>query len=257
MSKIDLYNADCFDILPKLEDASIDMVLVDPPYGTTALKWDKVLDIDKMWSELTRAVKPRGCIAIFGSQPFTSLLICSNLDMYKYNWVWKKTTGSGFLTAKLKPIKLHEEICIFSKGNVSNNPRRPELNMNYFPQGLIECNKPRTRKNTHRSYDAGAVSPKFAGKKYTQKYTNYPTSLLKFKSDATGYHPTQKPVALLEYLIKTYTLEGQTVLDFTMGSGSTGVACINTNRKFIGIEKDSKYFEIAEQRIEEAKALGD
>jgi site-specific DNA-methyltransferase (adenine-specific) len=246
MKDIDLIHGDCLEELPKLKDGSIDMVLVDPPYGTTHLKWDKTIDFNLLWKEIKRIIKLDAACVVFGTQPFTSLLICSSLEMYKYSWIWKKRSPTGFVNCNRRPMKQYEDICVFSKGSAVNIAKN---NMKYFPQGLEECGKVRVRT---RSYEPSQVSSEISGG-YIQKYKNYPTNILSFGHDYEKHHPTAKPVALLEYLIKTYTQEGDTVLDFTMGSGSTGVACVNTNRKFIGIELDETYYSTAVKRIKEAK----
>lgn len=227
---IDLRLGDCLKILPTLPDASIDFILTDPPYGTTACKWDTVIPFEPMWKELKRVIKPNGAIALFGSEPFSSALRMSNIKQFKYDWVWDKKAVSNPQLAKIQPLKQHELICIF-------NSKR------YFPQGLKSfLGVSRQGKSSTLNH----IKRDIVG--YTQEFTNYPKTILTFKVER-GLHPTQKPVALLEYLIKTYTLEGETVLDFTMGSGSTGVACKNLGRKFIGIEHDEKYFQIAKDRI--------
>lgn len=198
-----------------------------------------------MWEQLNRVIKPNGAIVLFGAEPFSSLLIASNIKSFKYQFIWEKSRKLGFMNAKLKPLNIVESISVFSNGKTSNGNKN---NMPYFPQGLVECNITLSgkKKQTHGETN---YARKNQPKKYKQSYTNYPTNLLKFKNEPNPIHPTQKPVALLEYLIKTYTLENEIVLDFTMGSGSTGVACVTTNRQFIGIEKDKKYFKIAEKRI--------
>jgi len=243
---IKLYKGDCLEVMKTIEDKSIDAIITDPPYGTTACKWDSVIDFDLMWEQLNRIIKPNGAIVLFGSEPFSSALRMSNIKNYKYDWVWEKSDPSGFVNAKLMPIKSIENILIFSEGKTANGSNR---NMPYYPQGLKEFNKTvnGVRKKTHEN-SFGRSSQK---EKHFQKYTNYPKQILKYKNDKgkSKFHPTQKPVALMEYLIKTYTNENETVLDFTMGSGSTGVACVNTNRNFIGIEQDDNYFKIAEQRV--------
>lgn len=238
---INLMQGDCMELLKTIPDGSVDMVLTDPPYGTTACKWDSVIPFEPMWEQLKRIIKPNGAIVLFGSQPFTSRLICSNIEMFKYQLVWKKTKVSHFAQAPYRFLTEHEDIVVFSFGGTSKNSKN---RMAYNPQGLIDCNKicrgkahSDHRPSTKRQAD------------YFQTKTGYPKSILDFKSDLARQHPTQKPVALLEYLIKTYTNECETVLDFTMGSGSTGVAAKNTNRKFIGIELDQNYFEIAKESI--------
>jgi len=227
---INLMHGDCLELMKSIPDNSIDMVLTDPPYGTTACKWDTVIDFDLMWEQLKRITKDNGAIALFGSEPFSSALRMSNIKMFKYDWYWKKSNKTGHLNAKKMPLKNIEVISIF-KNKIS-----------YYPQGLKPYDKITKRGHNGDSYGA-------SGKSNYQKFTNYPTQYLEFISQSKTIHPTQKPVALLEYLIKTYTLENETVLDFTMGSGSTGVACKNLNRKFIGIEKDENYFNIAKERI--------
>ena len=229
-----LYKGDCLEVMKTIPDDSVDAIITDPPYGTTACKWDSVIDFDLMWEQLNRVIKPNGAIVLFGSEPFSSALRMSNIKNYKYDWIWEKSTISNVLNAKIMPVKNMEKIHIFNKHN-------------YYPQGLIEVNKTTKQGGNSDNYGKRNTEP------YKQKYTNYPREILKgFKSER-GLHPTQKPVALMEYLIKTYTNENETVLDFTMGSGSTGVACKNTNRNFIGIEQDDKYFEIAKKRIKETE----
>ena len=229
-----------------IPDKSVDMCLTDPPYGTTACKWDTVIPFEPMWEQLKRIVKDNGAICLFGSEPFSSALRMSNINMFKYDWQWNKTVSSQFMNAKLKPMNRHENISVFSKGKTANNNKN---NMVYFPQGLKYNPKiVKTRKDSSRHLNHKWDRPSHKDK-VLREYTNYPYADIEFKPDR-GSHPTQKPVALLEYLIKTYTLENETVLDFTMGSGSTGVAAKNLNRNFIGIEKDDKYFQIAKDRIE-------
>lgn len=242
---IKLIHGECLEEMSKIPDQSIDLCLTDPPYGTTACKWDTVIPFEPMWRELKRIVKPNGAICLFGSEPFSSALRMSNIKQFKYDWVWEKNLAGGFVQAKNKPLPVHELISIFSDG-VTYHAKKSKKRMKYFPQGLIEVNKKHRCKITDRP---SALKLSMASKsEYIQTHTNYPKTVLNFNK-SIGFHPTQKPVALLEYLIKTYTLEGETVLDFTMGSGSTGVACKNLNRNFIGIEQDDKYFQIAKQRI--------
>ena len=218
-----------------IPDKSIDLVLTDPPYGTTACKWDTVIPFEPMWKELRRIRKDNAAIVLFGSEPFSSHLRMSNIKEFKYDWIWEKLNFVNALMAKRQPLKIHEVVSVFYKQQSK-----------YYPQGLIKCDKV-----TKQGRKASDILPKniTRNSSYIQTQTNYPTSVLTHSKGGNNVHPTQKPVALLEYLIKTYTLEGETVLDFTMGSGSTGVAAKNLNRKFIGIEKDEKYFEIAKQRI--------
>ena len=240
MSEITLYHGDCLIEMNKIADKSVDLILTDPPYGTTACKWDCVIPFEPLWEQYNRIIKDNGAILLFGSEPFSSFLRMSNLKMYKYDWIWDKKTGLGFLDSKYRPLKQHEIIPVFGKGGVSNGSK---IQMKYYPQGLIKT----TKKNSNSKSNILNSEPK-QRKELNTEYTNYPKTIITF-SRVSGLHPTQKPVDLLEYLIKTYTLEGETVLDNCMGSGSTGVACFNTNRNFIGIELDDNYFKIAEGRI--------
>ena len=238
---ITLYKGDCLEEMKKIPDGSIDMVLTDPPYGTTACKWDSVIPFAPMWEQLKRIIKPNGAIVMTASQPFTSALVMSNIKMFRYDWVWKKSRVTGVLNAKRQPLRIKEDILIFSKTPSS-----------YYPQGLTDCNK-QTGTGVSLSGNQGDATGKIKQTetgKYTQSKTGYPRNIIEIGSEGKTRHPTQKPVALMEYLIKTYTHEGETVLDFTMGSGTTGVACVNLNRSFIGIELDDKYFKIAKNRIE-------
>ena len=222
---------DCLEEMKGIADGSVDMVLCDPPYGTTACKWDTVIPLEPMWEQLKRVIKPNGGIVLFGSEPFSSILRTSNLSNYKYDWIWVKRPVN-FLNAKKQPLRKTERISVFGGST-------------YYPQGLTPCNKLNKRSNsTETNGKHGMVNH--------STHTNYPTDLLEYIGER-GLHPTQKPVALMEYLIRTYTNEGETVLDFTMGSGTTGVACVNTGREFIGIERDDVYFEIAKDRIDKAK----
>ena len=231
-----LYLGDCLDILPTLKDKSIDHILTDIPYGTTACKWDNIIPFEPMWKELKRIIKDNGCIALFGSEPFSSYLRTSNIKWFKYDWYWNKEQGTGFLNAKRQPLKNIEQVLIFYKKQPIYNPQ--------FTKG-----KPYTIKNGFIGEVYRGYGKKLKGHLTVNNGYRYPLNLLKYKRDKSRIHPTQKPVALLEYLIKTYTNENDTVLDFTMGSGSTGVASKNLNRNFIGIEKDKDYFDIARTRI--------
>ena len=246
MKKFELWQGDCLELMKNISDGSVDLVLTDPPYGTTACKWDSVIPFEPMWEQLNRIIKPNGAICLFGSEPFSSALRMSNIKKFKYDWIWKKDQAAGFVNANNSPLKVHEIVSVFSSGTIANRSAR---RMTYFPQGLIEINK--KRKVDKKDGTFLGARPNQDGKPYTQRYKNFPQTIISFARDR-GFHPTQKPIALLEYLIKTYTNEGETVLDFTMGSGSTGVACVNTNRRFIGIELDEGYFNIAKKRIEEA-----
>lgn len=237
---INLMLGDCLELMKNIPDKSVDMVLCDPPYGTTACKWDVVIPFEPMWNELKRITKDNGAICLFGSEPFSSHLRVSNLKMFKYDWIWNKKRVSNPMSAKKRPLSCIEIISIFSF--------KPPT---YNPQNLTLTNK--NLGGNKKGTEGLQTSNK--SKNYTQEFTNYPKNILEISADNYGsncFHPTQKPVALLEYLIKTYTLENETVLDFTMGSGSTGVACKNLNRNFIGIEKEDKYFYLAKNRIENA-----
>ena len=233
LPEVNLMQGDCLERMSELADSSVDMVLADPPYGTTACKWDTVIPLDAMWKQLKRVIKPNGAIVMTASQPFTSALIMSNPKMFKYCWVWNKHLAGNGILAKKQPLKIHEDVVVFNSKV-------------YYPE--MRKGKARWKggiKDRHGTFN-NAKSPKVWSDEY------YPVSIIDCSGAGmrTGrVHPTQKPVALMEYLIKTYTNEGELVLDFAMGSGTTGVACKNLNREFIGIEKDKKYFEIAQERI--------
>jgi len=243
-----LIHGDCLEEMKKIPDNSIDMVLTDPPYGTTACKWDTAIDFELMWKELKRITKDNGAICLFGSEPFSSTLRMSNIKMFKYDWYWKKSKAFDFMNAKNKPMNIVETISIFSNGTTAN---RSKNRMPYYPQGLKLFGKTVKRVLDTKKEDHGLVRKSHKSEVF-REFTNYPNQLLEFPSQGKTVHPTQKPVLLLEYLLKTYTLENETVLDFTMGSGSTGVAAKNLNRNFIGIEKDKTYFDIAVKRISES-----
>ncbi len=238
MSDHKLILGDCLDELPKIFDKNIYLVLTDPPYGTTACKWDFVIPFEPMWNQLKRVIKDNGCIALFGSEPFSSNLRMSNIKQFKYDWVWQKEQGTGFGNAKKQPLRNLEIISIFYKNQCLYNPQKSK--------GKPYKTKSKSGNHKGSVYEDGGLNSIIT----VNEGNRFPLQLLKFNRDKNKIHPTQKPVALLEYLIKTYTNENDTVLDFTMGSGSTGVACKNLNRNFIGIEKDEKYFDIAKQRIE-------
>lgn len=243
-NEVKLYKGDCLEIMKDIEDKSIDMILCDLPYGTTACKWDTIISFEPLWEQYNRIIKDNGAIVLFGSEPFSSALRMSNIKNYRYDWVWVKDNHTNFLNIKKQPAKRHELISVFYKKQPTYNPQMWEGKPNHSVGNQLG-------KKVNREYLGNSFELK-EGKKTNLKY---PISIVKFNNIARGknIHPTQKPVALLEYLIKTYTNEGETVLDNCMGSGSTGVACINTNRNFIGIEKDEKYFNIAKNRIEQIK----
>tara|TARA_Y100000593_G_scaffold23333_1_gene46273 strand:+ start:100 stop:825 length:726 start_codon:yes stop_codon:yes gene_type:complete len=237
---VELMHGDCLERMKEIPDGSVDMVLTDPPYGTTACKWDTVIDLPSMWAELKRIIKPNGAIVMTAGQPFSSALVMSNPEWFAYEWVWVKTKITGVLNAKRMPVRKHEQVLVFCDRKSTGT---------YNAQGLIE--KGTVTKQGGNSDNYGERN----AKEYVQAFTNWPRDVLEIKSEGKTVHPTQKPVALMEYLIKTYTNEGETVLDFTMGSGTTGVAAVNFNRAFIGIELDADYFAIAESRIKNAERL--
>lgn len=231
-----LYNADCFDVFSLIPDKSIDAIIADLPYGTTQNKWDSILPLDKLWVEYKRVIKDNGAIVLFSQPPFDKVLGASNIKWLRYEWIWNKLSPTGHLNAKKQPMKKTENILVFYKKTCT-----------YNPQGLVY--NPRVKKRSSKS--VGSQNYAKHNDENISEYQGYPTNILEYMRES-GFHPTQKPVALLEYLIKTYTNENEIVLDNTMGSGTTGVAAMNTNRKFIGIEKEQNYFDIAVQRIEES-----
>ena len=238
-------HGDCLELMKDIPDNSIDMVLTDPPYGTTACKWDSVIDLELMWEQLKRITKDNGATCLFGSEPFSSALRLSNVKNYKYDWVWDKVTARGHLVAKKRPMQQTEIISVFQAKKAHN----------YYPQ-MIDRPKDKIEVRKTREYSRteimGGEKSVLKEKVYDQWYPKNIIQVSNANSSNKSVHPTQKPVVLLEYLIKTYTLENETVLDFTMGSGSTGVAAKNLNRNFIGIESDKEYFKIAKQRIKDA-----
>ena len=248
------YNNNCFEVLKTIPDASIDFILTDPPYGSIRCKWDVIIPFDEMWEQLNRIIKPNGAIALFGTEPFSTLLRNSNIEHYKYDWIWEKTRPTGFQHAKNKPMSITENISVFSKANVGHASQLGDNRMVYNPQGVESDGIKEVTKNKHgnilgrREYQEG--------KEY-ESFTGFPVNVLRFPSIGTRkvIHPTEKPVELLEYLVKTYSSEGETVLDFTAGSFSTGWACMNTNRNFIGIELSDEYFEKALRRLKAVNRL--
>ena len=267
MNNINLLHGDCLVEMKKIEDNSVDLILCDLPYGTTdrssvekkngknrLLKWDTVIPLDSLWLEYKRVLKPKGAVVLTADQPFTSKLIMSNIEWFKYEWIWKKKITTGFLLANYRPMKQTEDVIVFSPAHAAAASRHGG-NMTYNPQGLIE--KRVKKKNNPKNLGKFLHNPEHMGKRnrllseteFEQKFTNYPSEIIEFGLDRNVVHETQKPVALMEYLIRTYSNEGEIVLDNCMGSGTTGVACINTNRKFIGIEKNDEYYDIAKERI--------
>ena len=235
--KINLLHGDCLELMNDIPDKSVDMILCDLPYGVTQCKWDVIIPFDKLWEQYNRIIKNNGAVVLFGNEPFTSLLICSNLKNFKYNWIWQKNKTTGFLNAKKQPLNDNETISVFYKKQCTYNPQMTVAEKTY-KRGMAKRSKS----------DCYGEEKDFV---QIETGLRYPKRIQYFNNNHTReqLHPTQKPVELLEYLIKTYTNEDEVVLDNSMGSGSTGVACINTNRRFIGIEIEEKYFEIAKNRI--------
>lgn len=239
---IDLKQGDCLELMKDIPDKSVDMILADLPYGATKCKWDTIIDFDKLWKQYNRIIKSSAAIVLFGNQPFTTKLISSNYKGFKYSWIWDKKIPAGMSYARYRPMQQTEDICVFSKkgGKVVYNPQ------------MVLRDKPITKNGQNKLGSVSAPNTLPKGFKKVYKYKN-PTTLIKFhKINRGAVHPTQKPVKLLEYLIKTYTNEGDLVLDNTMGSGSTGVAAVNLNRDFIGYELEQDYFDIATDRINKA-----
>lgn len=241
---VQLYHGDCLEFMRTLPAGSVDAVVTDPPYGTTACAWDAVIDFAAMWAGLKRIVKPNAAVVLFSSQPFTSALVMSNPKAYRHSWYWQKERGTGFNYARFQPLRVIEEACVFG----FDTPQ-------YFAQ-VEKCKPYKHALPIYKSDSARMTSPSVddKGNRIYKTYdTKQPVNLIVFARDYPKEHPTQKPVALLEYLVKTHSKEGDTVLDFTMGSGTTGVACVQTGRNFIGCEIDAGYFEIAQRRIEAAQ----
>lgn len=249
VSRSTFYNGDCLIEMGKIADKSIDMILCDLPYGTTACKWDVIIPFDKLWEQYKRIIKDNGAIVLTASQPFTSSLVMSNSKMFKYELIWEKNIPSGFFNAKKQQMKIHENILVFYNGINTYNPQMVLRSKEEYKKSL--------RLNDSECYNSdvyGGGRKKLIRKTEQEQKTKYPFTICKYNIDRSyvfDKHPTKKPVALMEYLIKTYTNEGETVLDNCMGSGTTGVACKKTGRHFIGIEQDEKYFDIAVKRVSE------
>ena len=250
---IDLRKGDCLELMKDLPDKSIDAIITDPPYGTTTCKWDSVIPFDKMWKQLNRIIKPNGAILLFGQEPFSSFLRCSNINNYRYDWIWDKVSTTNFANAKKMPLSCYEVISVFYKSLPTYNPQ------------MTDAKSDRIRPISKPKENTSETNKQASGKtrQYSENYDNtkrFPRKIIEVScrlaecNSLNRVHPTQKPELLMEYLIKTYTNDNEVVLDFTMGSGTTGVACVNTNRRFIGMELDDKYFEIAKKRIEKAIA---
>ena len=239
---IELYNGDCLELMKNIPDKSIDMILCDLPYGATRCKWDVIIPFEPLWEQYNRIIKDNGAIVLTATQPFTSKIVLSNIKGFKHEWIWQKEQGVGFQIAKYRPLQEHESVLVFT----ANGEK-----VNYYPiKEKLEKNKKIKRNGNNGNSETSPL--KYSDNRVSIYTEKYPTSIKKFKRDK-GLHPTQKPVSLLEYLIKTYTNENETILDNCMGSGSTGVACVNTNRNFIGMELDNNYFNTAKERIYKAK----
>lgn len=238
--KIDLQQGDCLELMKEVEDKSVDLILCDLPYGTTRHKWDSIIPFDKLWEQYNRIIKDHGAIVLFGSEPFSTELKHSNMKMYRYDWIWQKNRATLFLMAHKRPLIKHELVSVFYKHLPTYNPQMGK-------------GKPYKQNGSDKVRNGGFYSEIKYGE-IDNDGTRYPTTIIDFpNSNANRYHPTEKPQNILEYLIKTYTNEGDLVLDNCIGSGSTGVACVNTNRQFIGMELNQKYFDIAKKRVEEAE----
>jgi len=237
-----IFNEECLEGMKKIPAGVIDAIICDLPYGTTACSWDTILPFEQLWEEYRRVIKPNGAIVLFGAEPFSTALRSSNLKEYKYDWYWEKNTATGFAFAKYQPMRSIETISVFSKGTAA-----------YYPQGLVPVKQPITKVRQSMRPDV-YKSEALSGKEYTQEYSGYPNNVLKFEKESKYcFHPTQKSVAMLEYLIKTYTQKGELVLDNCMGSGTTAIACLNTDRRFLGFETDPGYYEKALNRIRDNK----
>tara|TARA_B100000131_G_scaffold220170_1_gene211701 strand:+ start:404 stop:1315 length:912 start_codon:yes stop_codon:yes gene_type:complete len=254
-SDITLYYGDCLEEMAKIPDDSVNLILCDLPYGTTKCKWDTIIDLDKLWEHYTRILKkPHGVVLLFGQQPFTSMVVSSNYKWFKYNLIWKKNKTTQYLLANYRPMKCTEDIVVFSPGGAAA-ASKAKGNMTYNPQGLIPVHikkknsKARIGKMLNQLHHLGPNNKLTSDSEYTQKFTNYPKDLIEFNIESDTSHETQKPVALIEYLIKTYSNPGDVVLDNAMGSGTTGIGCVNTGRKFIGIELIEKYYKLSKYRI--------
>ena len=272
---IELYNDDCFNVFPNIKDNSIDLILCDLPYGTTdrhggkkgesrLLKWDSILPLDKLWVEYKRILKKEtGVVVLTADQPFTSQLVLSNLEWFKYEWIWKKGKATGFLLANYRPMKLTEDVLVFSPLGASAAAKKGNSCMIYNPQDLVEKvvvkknNTKRLGKFLNQPEHMGSNNKLLGESEYQQNFTNYPTEIIQFNLDGDHIPPTQKPLGLMEYLIKTYSNENFTVLDNCMGSGTTGVACKKLNRNFIGIEIDTEFFNLAKERIEKYEVINE
>lgn len=247
-----LLHGDCIEEMQCIEKNSVDLILCDLPYGTTACPWDSIIPLDALWECYKKIIKPYHPIVLTASQPFTTVLAASNMEWFRYEWIWVKNRPTNFAHAKNKPMKKHENVLVFSEGTTVHATQSAKR-MPYYPQGLVDIDPVEVEKKDSELTDAFFQKRKSHGK-FQRTATGYPHTILEFSTDQLGLHPTAKPVALMEYLIRSYSVEGAVVLDNTMGSGTTGVAAINTDRSFIGIERDPSYFEIAKSRIEKASS---
>ena len=246
MIEIDkIYLEDCLEGMKRIDDGSVDCIITDLPYGYIESEWDVLIPLDRLWEQYRRILKPQGVVALFGNEPFASTLRMSNKEWYRYDWYWHKSTCANFPQAPYMPMRNIETISVFSKGNIAPNSK---LKMNYYPQGLKDCYVEIVDKPCEKAY-----RPNRKPQTFTQTKTGYPKQLLAFDKDPDSFHPTQKPVSLIEYLVLTYTNKGDLVLDSCMGSGTTAIACIKAKRHFVGFETDEGYFRQAEKRIWEER----
>lgn len=252
---IQLYLNDCMAVFPRLASASVDLICADPPYGTTENEWDSVIPMAAMWQQLRRIVKPQGAIVLTASQPFTTALIVGAPDLFKYELIWEKNIPTGHVHAKNKPMKKHENVLVFSKGTTVHESQSA-ARMNYFPQGVRNHEVDLKANNEGRSSNTVMGKRPSHAADFKVTAAGYPDSMLRFKREKNLEHPTQKPVDLFAFLIRSYAKPGATVMDFCMGSGTTAVAAIRTGRKFLGVEQDPAYFAIAERRARDAAAGG-
>lgn len=248
---VDLYLNDCLAVLPRIRNESVDLICADPPYGTTENEWDSVIPLEAMWKQLRRVIKPQGAIVLTASQPFTTVLIVSAMDLFKYEWIWEKNIPTGHVHAKNKPMKKHENVLVFSKGTTVHESQSA-TRMNFFPQGVRHHEVNLRANNNGRASDTVMARRPSHEADFKVSAAGYPSSMLKYAREKKLEHPTQKPVDLFAYLIRSYTKPGDTVMDFCMGSGTTAVAAIGTGRSFVGVEQDPAYFAIAERRSREA-----
>lgn len=243
-----IYLGDCLELMKEIPDGSVDAIICDLPYGTTACAWDSIIPFDKLWEQYKRIAKPHAPILLFGSEPFSTMIRMSNLKEWRYDWIWKKNTSAGFVRAKNRPLKNYEIISAFCQYGMGHESTMGGKRMPYNPLGLIPCHKVST--NAKGKF-GGVVGSRPSHKEVVvQEWTNYPTAVLEYNVEGDSWHPTQKPVNLLRYLIATYSNEGDTILDNCIGSGTTAIACIREHRHFIGFEQNKEYFDKAQKRIQ-------